>query len=66
MQGKVKWFNATKGFGFISPVDGSKDVFVHHSAVKRANISELRENATVTFDIEKTAKGDNAVNLKLV
>ena len=49
--GTVKWFNAAKGFGFIQPTDGSKDVFVHISAVERAGMSTLDEGQKVTFDI---------------
>ncbi len=63
--GTVKFFNAAKGFGFIQQDDGSKDVFVHISAVERAGLGTLNENDKLTFDLEK---GDNgkiaAVNLK--
>jgi cold shock protein len=64
--GTVKWFNGQKGFGFIAPDDGSKDVFVHISAVERAGMNELREGQKVEFDLEadrKTGK-QAAVNLK--
>ena len=54
--GTVKWFNPTKGFGFIQPEDGSKDVFVHISAVERAGLSNLNEGQKVSFD-----KGDDAI-----
>ena len=65
--GTVKFFNATKGFGFITPQDGSKDVFVHISAVERAGMSTLTENQQVSFDIERGNNGKNsAVNLKAV
>jgi CspA family cold shock protein len=50
-QGTVKWFNSTKGFGFIQPDDGSKDVFVHISAVERAGLRALNEGQKVTFDL---------------
>ena len=50
--GKVKWFNATKGFGFIEPEDGKRDVFVHISALERSGISELKDGQKVTFDVE--------------
>jgi CspA family cold shock protein len=56
-KGTVKWFNAQKGFGFIQPADGSKDVFVHISAVERAGLGELKEGQQVSFDI--VANPDN-------
>ena len=62
--GKVKWFNGTKGYGFISPADGTKDVFVHSSAVKDAGLSGLAEGEVITFDVEEGAKGPSAVNLQ--
>ena len=65
-QGTVKWFNSQKGFGFIQPDDGSKDVFVHISAVERAGIYSLNEGQKVTFDLvadRKTGKS-SADNLK--
>jgi CspA family cold shock protein len=63
--GTVKWFNPTKGYGFIQPEDGSKDVFVHISAVERAGLSNLREGQKVTFDLERGQQGKvSAVNLK--
>lgn len=65
MQGTVKWFNATKGFGFIQPNDGTKDIFVHHSALRRAGITTLVENQPIQFEVEKTEKGLNAVNLRV-
>ena len=55
--GTVKWFNATKGFGFIQPDDGSKDVFVHISAVQRAGLAGLREGQKVQFDLEPGRDG---------
>ena len=64
--GTVKWFNATKGFGFIQPDDGGKDVFVHISAVERAGLRELREGQRVSFEVvvdRKTGKSA-AENLK--
>ena len=55
--GTVKWFNTEKGFGFIQPADGGKDVFVHISAVERAGISRLVDGAKVTFQIESGRDG---------
>ena len=63
--GTVKWFNAIKGYGFIQPEDGSKDVFVHISAVESAGISNLREGQKLSFDLERGQQGkSSAVNLK--
>ena len=63
--GTVKWFNPTKGFGFIQPDDGSKDVFVHISAVERSGLGDLREGQRVSFDIERGQQGKtSAINLK--
>jgi CspA family cold shock protein len=62
--GIVKFFNANKGFGFISPEDGSKDVFVHISALESAGIASLREGQKVSFDIQPDARGPKAVNLQ--
>ena len=65
--GTVKFFNTSKGFGFIQPDDGSKDVFVHISAVERAGLGTLNENQKVSFDLEKGNNGKtSAVNLKAV
>ncbi len=65
--GTVKFFNATKGFGFIQPQDGSKDVFVHISAVERAGMTTLAENQQVNFDIERGQDGrSSAINLSAV
>ena len=63
-KGTVKFFNATRGFGFIAPEDGAKDVFVHISAVEQAGMSGLDEGQTVSFDIEADARGPKAVNLQ--
>ena len=63
--GTVKFFNASKGFGFIKPDDGAKDVFVHISAVERAGLGTLSENQKVSFEAEKGNNGKiSAVNLK--
>ncbi len=62
--GTVKFFNTTRGFGFISPEDGSKDVFVHISAVEQSGMTSLNEGQKVTFDIEPDARGPKAVNLQ--
>ncbi len=64
LQGKVKWFNPTKGFGFIEREDKEKDVFVHVSAVRDAGMNGLDEGQTLTFDVEDGPKGPSAVNLK--
>ena len=65
-QGTVKWFNATKGFGFIVPQDGGKDVFVHISAVERAGLTGLADGQKVTFDLETGRDGrQSAANLAL-
>jgi cold shock protein len=64
--GKVKWFNAAKGFGFIAPEDGGADVFVHISAVERSGIGNLVEGQKVTFDVERSPKNGKlaATNLR--
>jgi CspA family cold shock protein len=63
--GTVKWFNATKGYGFIAPDGGGRDVFVHISAVEKAGFSSLAEGAKVTFDIVANRGKESAENLKL-
>ena len=63
--GKVKWFNATKGYGFIEPSDGSKDVFVHIWAVEQAGLSTLNENQPLSYEMEQGRNGKtSAINLK--
>ncbi|MCJ8139821.1 cold-shock protein [Falsirhodobacter halotolerans] len=65
--GKVKWFNATKGFGFIEPETGGKDVFLHISAVERAGLRSVNDGQAVSYDIESDRNGrESASNLKLV
>lgn len=64
--GTVKWFNSTKGFGFIEPEGGKNDVFVHISAVERSGLTSLQDGAKVTFDIEAGRDGrESAVNLSV-
>jgi len=63
----VKWFNTTKGYGFIAPDDGAKDVFVHISAVTRSGIGSLHEGQRVSFELERGQQGKvSAVDLKAV
>ena len=64
IKGKVKWFNPTKGYGFIAREDNEKDVFVHTSAVRGAGMNSLDEGQEVTFDVEDGPKGPNATNIK--
>lgn len=65
-KGTVKWFNSTKGFGFIAPEHGSKDVFVHVTALERAGIRQLDDGQAVTFDLESDRNGrESATNLAL-
>ena len=62
-QGTVKWFNSDKGFGFITPADGSKDCFVHHSAIQASGYRTLEEGARVEFDLVQGTKGPAAENV---
>ncbi|MDE2490701.1 MAG: cold shock domain-containing protein [Elusimicrobia bacterium] len=63
MQGKVKWFNDQKGYGFITPDDGSADVFVHHTVIQGNGFRTLAENQSVQFDLMQTDKGPKAANV---
>ncbi|MCC5856951.1 MAG: cold-shock protein [Ectothiorhodospiraceae bacterium] len=63
MTGTVKWFDDAKGFGFISPEDGSKDVFVHHSAIQGSGFKSLAEGQRVQFETQNTPKGLAAANV---
>ena len=63
--GTVKWFNPTKGYGFIQPDDGGRDVFVHISAVEKAGLSSLQEGAKVSFEIVANRGKESAENLKI-
>ncbi|MCS0534387.1 transcription antiterminator/RNA stability regulator CspE [Citrobacter portucalensis] len=63
MTGLVKWFNPEKGFGFITPADGSKDVFVHFSAIQSNEFKTLNENQKVGFGVEQGPKGPSAINV---
>ena len=62
--GTVKWFSDDKGFGFITPEDGSKDVFVHHNSINGEGFRSLAEGAKVTFDVESSEKGPRAANVQ--
>ncbi len=64
--GTVKWFNATKGYGFVQPDDGGADVFVHISAVERAGLSTLNDGQKVEFELEERRGKTNANDLKLI
>ena len=63
MKGKVKWFNDQKGYGFITPDDGSADVFVHHTSIQGQGFKTLAENQAVDFDVLQSDKGPKAANV---
>ncbi|MGD8843641.1 MAG: cold-shock protein [Gammaproteobacteria bacterium] len=64
--GTVKWFNDSKGFGFITPQDGSRDVFVHHSSIQGNGFKSLAEGQQVQFEVEQGQKGPSAVNVQSI
>ena len=64
--GKVKWFNLKKGYGFIEPEDGTKDIFVHISALQNAGIKNLQEEQAVTYDVATEKGKTSAVNISIV
>ena len=66
VNGTVKWFNSNKGYGFIEPDDGGKDVFIHISAVEKSGLKTLLENQKVTFEINQDKGRSSAANIKIV
>lgn len=66
MRGKVKWFNDQKGYGFITPEDGSKDLFVHHTAIIAEGFKSLAENEVVEFEAVQSDKGPKATNVRKI
>ncbi len=65
INGTVKWFNDAKGFGFITPEDGSKDVFVHHTAIAGSGFKSLADGQLVSFSVEQGPKGPSAANVQI-
>ena len=66
MQGEVKWFNEIKGFGFITPADGGKDIFVHKSEIEGAGYSALQDGDRVEFEVAQGDKGPKATNVRVI
>ena len=66
LTGRVKWFNSQKGFGFIVPDNGSKDLFVHYSSIKSEGYKSLREEQKVEYEVEQSDKGDKAINVTVI
>ena len=66
VRGTVKWFSDTKGFGFVTPDDGSQDVFVHHTAIQGMGFKSLAENDVIEFEVEAGPKGPRAANVTKV
>ena len=66
LTGKVKWFNPQKGYGFISPDDGKKDIFVHISAIEKSGINSLNENDKVSYDEARNNGKVSAANIKII
>jgi CspA family cold shock protein len=66
VNGTVKWFNTNKGYGFIEPDDGGKDVFIHVSAVEKSGLKTLLENQKITFEINQDKGRSSAANIKIV
>ena len=66
IEGTVKWFNDSKGFGFITPDDGGKDLFAHHSNIQMEGYKSLKENQKVSFDVVEGPKGPAASNIKAI
>ena len=65
MQGTVKWYNSSKGFGYVAPLEGGKDVFVHATALQRAGVMQLAEGQTIWMDVVQGAKGPEASSIRV-